>query len=109
MAKRSSTWQENCRLLIGGAVVVPARVSAWSFDGLWGGEVVFEHQANVSVHESASLALEFDGQHPIRVVSVSHRAARQTTIHFEGSGTPPFNAHGAEEEGLAGPPGTRSD
>lgn len=96
MAKKSAKWQERCQLLIGGVVSIPARVAAWSYDDRWGGEVTFEHQAEVSLLEHASLALEFVGPHRIRMMSVSHRGPHQTTVHFEGEGAPPFNAHGAE-------------
>lgn len=96
MANKPATWQEQCQLLIGGAVSIPALVNAWSYDNRWGGEVTFEHQAEVSPLETASLALEFEMPRPIRMVAVSHRGPSQTTIHFEGKGEPPFNAHGAE-------------
>lgn len=96
MTKKPAAWQETCQLLIGGAVAFPARVAAWSYNGRWGGEVTFEHQAHVSPLETASLALEFESPHPIRMIAVSHRGPHQTTIHFEGDGEPPFNAHGAD-------------
>ncbi len=96
MAKPPTKWQEQCQLLIGGAVAIPARVTAWSYDGRWGGEVTVETQAEVSPLESAELALEFERLHPIRMISVSHRGPNQTTVHFEADGEPPFNAHGGQ-------------
>ncbi|MEO8538599.1 MAG: hypothetical protein ABI577_02585 [bacterium] len=94
MNDTSQNWQEDCRLLIGGAVAIPSHVSVWSYDACWGGEVTFPLNAALSRLEYAALALEFDGAYPIHMVSVTHRAADQTTVHFEGEGPPPFTIGG---------------
>lgn len=84
-------WQEVCRLVIGGALVIPAAVSVWSYNGKWGGEAAIATYVKLSEMEKASLVLRFDGTHAIRLMSVSHRAPSTTTIHFLGEGAPPFS------------------
>lgn len=80
-------------MIIAGAVDFPASVSVWSYDGAWGGEAVLPTPGKLSQGETAVLALDFAGHHPIRLISVSHRGEGTTTIHFEGEGEPPFSPH----------------
>lgn len=85
------SWQEHCRLVIGGALIIPATVSVWSYNGKWGGEAAIATHVSLSEMEKASLVLQFDGTHPIRLMSVSHRGPDTTTMHFVGEGAPPFS------------------
>ena len=90
----ADSWQEGCRLIIGGVVLVDTSVNVWSYDGRWGGEAVVRGTAELQVSDSAALVLAFEGtQHPIQIGTVSRRSANETTIHFTGLGPPPFSPH----------------
>ena len=85
------SWQEECRLVIGEALVIPAAVSVWSYNGKWGGEARVATHIALSEMEKTSLLIEFGGPHPVKLMSVSHRAPGTTTVHFVGEGAPPFS------------------
>ena len=93
------TWQEDCRVLIGGVLDFPARASVWSYDGRWGGEATLPTAGEITDAESASLGLIYGGYHPVTLVSVSHRTPGTTTILFEGKGDPPFSPHAVRKTG----------
>jgi hypothetical protein len=86
-------WQEGAHLLLGGAVVVPAKVDVWAYDGKWGGELAISGAVRLELSDEAELQLSLEERHPIRIRSVSQRSADSTTVHFSGVGEPPFSPH----------------
>lgn len=89
----SDAWEERCKVVIAGAVIVPSVVRVWSYDGKWGGEAVMPRRLDLPESEAAALLIEMDGRHPVEIKSVSHRSRHETTVHFVGQGPPPFSPH----------------
>jgi hypothetical protein len=90
----ADSWPEGGRLVLGGVVLVAARVNVWSYDGKWGGEAVLRGNVQLAPSDTAALVLAYeDTHHPVEIRTVSRRSANETTVHFTGLAQPPFSPH----------------